>query len=90
MATPAAAGKRYLLLSDDPTTSWLELATILREEFPELAARAPTEEVPCDVVPPITIHNDRAKSELGWSPRPARETIRDTVTSMIELGLLAG
>ena len=31
MATPAAAGKRYLLLADVPTITWLGLAQILRE-----------------------------------------------------------
>jgi dihydroflavonol-4-reductase len=88
MATPAAAGKRYLLLSDDPTISWLDLSTTLRTQFPDLAANAPTDEMHGAAIPPLTIHNQRATSELGWSPRPTQETIHDTVTSMIDLGLV--
>ena len=33
MATPAAAGKRYLLLADGPTITWLELAQVLRDHL---------------------------------------------------------
>ena len=33
MATPAAAGKRYLLLADGPTITWLGLAQILRDHL---------------------------------------------------------
>jgi hypothetical protein len=35
------------------------------------------------------IHNDRAKRELGFRPRPATETIVETAESLRDLGLLA-
>ena len=38
--------------------------------------------------PPLTIHNDRAKQELGWLPRPAELTIVETADSLRDLGLL--
>jgi len=88
MATPQAAGKRYLLLADGPTISWLGVAELLRSHFGELAAKVPTEEVPGDELPPLIIHNERAKAELGFAPRSAETTIVETVENMIERGML--
>ena len=90
MTTPAAAGKRYLALADGPTISWLGVAQVLRDRLGPLADRVPTEEAPGDELPPLTIHNERAKRELGFSPRPAEETLVDTVVSMRDLGMLPG
>ncbi|OTA00979.1 NAD-dependent epimerase/dehydratase [Trichoderma parareesei] len=39
-----------------------------------------------DIIRPI--NNDRAKTVLGWVPRPARDTILDTVDSLIEHGIV--
>lgn len=88
MAAPAAAGKRFIAVSDHPAMSYLELAGILRRRFGPLAARVPTEEAPGDDLPRLVIHNDRAKDELGWRPRPAETTIADTVESLRERGEL--
>jgi nucleoside-diphosphate-sugar epimerase len=66
--------------------SYLELAEILRRRFGPLAAKVPTEEAPGDELPRPVIHNDRAKSELGWRPRPAETTIADTVEYLRERG----
>jgi dihydroflavonol-4-reductase len=88
MATPEAAGRRYLLLADGPTMTFLDVADVLREHLGDRAARVPTEEVPGDVPAPLTIHNDRAKAELGFRPRPAVQTIVETAESLAELGLL--
>ena len=89
MHTPGAAGKRYLVLADGPTTSWLGVADILHSRFGALADKAPTEEMPGEDLAPLIIHNERAKRELGLSYRPAEETIVDTVESMQELGMLS-
>src|ERR1700734_1054776 len=77
MATPEAAGKRFLALADGPTISFLEMAEILRERLGPLAERVPTEEAPGPEPPRLIIHNDRAKRELGWRPRPAATAIRE-------------
>jgi len=90
MAAPEAAGKRYLCLADGPTISFLEMAQILRERLGPLASRVPTEEAPGPEVPRLIIHNDRARSELGWRPRPAQTTIVETAESLRDLGLLEG
>jgi dihydroflavonol-4-reductase len=90
MATPTAAGKRFIAVSDHPAMSYLELAEILRRRFGPLAARVPTEEAPGDDLPRPVIHNDRAKKELGWRPRPVEETIVDTVENLRERGDLPG
>jgi nucleoside-diphosphate-sugar epimerase len=88
MTTPAAAGKRYLLLADGPTTTFLEVATVLREQLGEFAAKAPTQEAPGDELPPLVIHNERAKRELGFTPRPIVDTIVETAESLRDLGLV--
>jgi nucleoside-diphosphate-sugar epimerase len=88
MAAPGAAGKRYLALADGPTISFLQLAQILRERLGPLAKRVPTEEEPGPEPPRLIIHNDRAKQELGWRPRPAETTIVETAESLRDLGLL--
>ena len=88
MAAPQAAGQRYLALADGPTISFLQMAQILRERLGPLAERVPTEEAPGPEPPRLIIHNDRAKQELGWRPRPAETTIVETAESLRDLGLL--
>jgi len=89
MATPGAAGKRYLALADGPTTTFLEVAQVLRERLGALARRVPTEQAPGEELPPLVIHNDRARDELGFRPRPAETTIVETAESLRDLGLLS-
>jgi nucleoside-diphosphate-sugar epimerase len=88
MAAPKAVGKRYLALADGPTITFLQMAQILRERLGPLAGRVPTEEAPGPELPRLIIHNDRAKQELGWRPRPAETTIVETAESLRDLGLL--
>jgi nucleoside-diphosphate-sugar epimerase len=88
MATPEAAGKRFLALADGPAISFLEMAQILRERLGPLAERVPTQEAPGPEPPRLIIHNDRAREELGWRPRPAETTIVETAESLRDLGLL--
>jgi nucleoside-diphosphate-sugar epimerase len=88
MAAPEAAGKRFLALADGPTISFLQMAQILRDRLGPLAERVPTEEAPGDELPDLVIHNDRAKSLLGWQPRPIETTIVQTAESLRDLGLL--
>ena len=45
-------------------------------------------QAPGEELPPLVIHNERAKQELGFRPRPADETIIETVESLRDLGLL--
>jgi dihydroflavonol-4-reductase len=89
MAAPGAAGQRFLALADGPTISFLQLAEILRDRLGPLAKRVPTEEAPGPEPARLIIHNDRAKTELGWRPRPAETTIVETAESLRDLGLLA-
>jgi dihydroflavonol-4-reductase len=88
MASPEARGKRFLVLADGPTVSFLEVAQVLRERLGPLAERVPTEEAPGEELPALIIHNDRARDELGWRPRPAETTIVGTAESPRDLGLL--
>ena len=86
--SPGAAGKRYLVLADGPSISYLEIAGILRRRLGTLAARVPTQEAPGDDLPRPVIHNDRAREELGFRPRTVEATIVDSAQSLRELGLL--
>ncbi|MEU4198199.1 aldehyde reductase [Kribbella sp. NPDC026611] len=86
MNAPHAAGKRYLAVSSDPAMSFLDVAGILRRDFG--AALAPTAEADGPDLPRPIIHNDRARTELGWRPRPAATTIVETAESLRDLGLL--
>jgi nucleoside-diphosphate-sugar epimerase len=88
MAAPGAAGQRFLALADGPTISFLELAGVLRDQLGPLARRVPAEEAPGPEPARLIIHNDRAKAELGWRPRPAGTTIVETAESLRDLGLL--
>lgn len=88
MATPDAAGMRYLLLADGPTITWLGLAEILRNHLGPEGKRVTIEEAPGEDPSPLIIHNELAKQELGWRPRPAQTTIVETADSLCELGLL--
>jgi nucleoside-diphosphate-sugar epimerase len=88
MATPAADGKRFLLLADGPTITWLELAQVLRDHLGPAGEHVTTDEVPGEDPSPLTIHNDRAKKELDWHPRLAETTIVETAKSLSDLGLL--
>jgi nucleoside-diphosphate-sugar epimerase len=88
MATPDAAGKRFLGVADGPTLSYIEVADILRRRLGPLAAGVPTQEAPGDDLPRPIIHNDRAHQELGWQPRPVETTIVDSAESLRDLGLL--
>jgi nucleoside-diphosphate-sugar epimerase len=83
MAAPDAAGKRFLAVADGPTVSFLEIAEIL-------GPPAPTEEAPGPDLPRPIIHNDRARTELGWQPRDLKTTILETAESLRDLGLVPG
>ncbi|WP_353941262.1 NAD-dependent epimerase/dehydratase family protein [Streptomyces sp. HUAS MG91] len=88
MAAPEAAGRRFLAVADGPTLSFVELAAVLRERLGPLAARVPAEEAPGAPLPRPVIHNDRARTELGWRPRDVATTLVDSATSLRDLGLL--
>ncbi|MGW6283167.1 NAD-dependent epimerase/dehydratase family protein [Kribbella sp. NPDC055071] len=85
MAEPTAAGKRFLAVSNDPTLNLLQIAEILGRRP---GAQVPTEEAAGPTPPRPTIHNTRARAELGWDPRPAETTLVDTAESLEAFGLI--
>jgi nucleoside-diphosphate-sugar epimerase len=87
-AAPEAAGKRYLLLADGPTITWLGLAEVICDHLGVAGGNVTLREAPGEEPAPLTIHNDCAKQDLGWQPRPVHATITDTVDSLRQLGLL--
>jgi len=87
MAEPKAAGRRFLCVADGPTWSFLEVGEVLRRRLG--ASAVPTQEVPGADPPRSVIHNDRARTELGWQPRPAETTIVQSAESLFTIGLVA-
>jgi dihydroflavonol-4-reductase len=88
MDTSEARGRRYLGLADGPTITFLGVAQLLLERLGPLAGRVPTEEAPGEDPPTLVIHNDRARQELGWRPRPVDVTIVESAECLRDLGLL--
>jgi dihydroflavonol-4-reductase len=89
MAAPGAAGRRFLCLCDGPTISFLDLAEILRRRLGPLAERVRVQEEAGQDPPPLVIHNERARTELGFRPRPLETVIVESAESLRDLGLLA-
>ena len=87
LEVPEAVGQRFLLTAP-PAISWLGMADILRERLGERASKAPTHEVAGDPVPVNEFDVSKARAVLGWDPRPAGDTIVDTVESLVRFGLL--
>ncbi|MEU8222260.1 aldehyde reductase [Kribbella sp. NPDC048915] len=85
MASPDAAGNRFLAVANGPSLSFLELAGILRAR---LGAATPIEEAPGPERPRPIIHNERARTVLGWQPRDVETTIVQTAESLRDFGLL--
>jgi nucleoside-diphosphate-sugar epimerase len=79
MTAGAAAGERFLVVADEPAMTFGELAGMLgvtvQDEARDLGERP-------------QISNVKAKELLGWRPRPAEETVRDTAGSLRDLGLV--
>lgn len=89
MAAPGAAGQRFLCLCDGPTISFLDLAEILRRRLGPLGARVNVLQEAGQDPPSLVIHNERARTELGWRPRPLETVIVESAESLRDLGLLA-
>lgn len=82
-AAPNAAGNRFLAVSNDPATSFLEIAQLLHRH---LGVQTRTEEAPGSGLPRPIIHNARARNSS--TGRPAETTILETAQSLQALGLL--
>ena len=93
MTVPEAVGQRFLAVADGPSLSFLEVAQLLHDEFGDIAALVPlmqsdqsSDGSDSTLIPVIS--NAKAKAALGWQPRPVRETLLDTVRSLVELKLV--
>jgi nucleoside-diphosphate-sugar epimerase len=89
MAAPGAAGKRFLCLCDGPTISFLDLAEVLRRRLGPLGTRVNVQEEAGQDPPHLVIHNERARTQLGWRPRPLETVIVESAESLRDLGLLS-
>lgn len=57
-------------------------ALAIRLECGERAELVPTQQAPGAELPEMVIHNNRAKRELGWRPRPAETSIVETAEGL--------
>ena len=104
LESPGAAGKRYLATVDHLTMK--DIATILRDAFPDYAGKVTTRQLPdwllriaalfdgetaavlTELGKERLTSSERARNDLGWSPRPAREAVIATGRDAIKLGLV--
>lgn len=85
MEIPEAGGKRFFTTAGYMANS--DLATIIKENFPEYAAQLPAEiksDIPADV---FQIDNSRSKEVLGLNYRPLKQCVIDTVKSLQAVGV---
>ena len=102
---PNAAGQRYIGAG---LFYWMkDVARVLRERVPELAAKVPKRDLPnwlvrlSSLFDPVVrerlyeldkerpVSAEKAKCELGWTPRSNDETIADTARSLLAQGIVA-
>jgi nucleoside-diphosphate-sugar epimerase len=99
MESPAAAGQRYLCTGEN---MWMrDIARVLATRYdkiptgqlPDLAVKAaglfdPAVRLAANYLGPLErASSDKAFRELGWSRRPAADTILDAADSLVEFGL---
>ncbi|GAB3146974.1 aldehyde reductase [Amycolatopsis stemonae] len=105
MTHPRAAGERFLAAAGE-SISFLGLARILAERVggsglptreltaEEVRAAAETDPALRDAAARLgrvpVIRADKARTVLGWRPRPVEDTIADTARSLLAAGHLAG
>lgn len=91
MTAPAAAGQRFLL-SNGPALAMEEIAAVLRAGLGDAADRVPTATIESTTGAGLDhgrlTSNDKARSVLGWTPRPPQEAIVAAARSMIDHGLV--
>ncbi|KQY55657.1 epimerase [Aeromicrobium sp. Root495] len=85
MATPAAAGRRYLALADGPTRTFADVGRILRDRLGPRAEKVAVALAGDEEPPPLVIHNDRARHELGFRPRAVEDTIAETGEDVLRI-----
>jgi dihydroflavonol-4-reductase len=88
MIDPSAAGERFIAVSGEPV-SLLMVASILRERFPEFAARVPNRGASSSrSANHRRSSSNKARQRLDWKPRTSVEAIVASAESLIRLRLL--
>jgi nucleoside-diphosphate-sugar epimerase len=85
LEVPEAGGKRFFTTAGYYDNS--EIAEIIKKDFPDLAGQLPADlksDRPADA---YGFDNSRTKELLGIKYRTLRESVDDTVKSMLELGV---
>jgi nucleoside-diphosphate-sugar epimerase len=100
MEIPAAAGNRYICAGPQ---LWMgDMAAILARKYRVPTRPVPfwllwligrfdpaVRGVLPDVGRSVEVSADKARRELGWTMRPAEETLLDTAASLVEHGIVA-
>jgi nucleoside-diphosphate-sugar epimerase len=90
MTTPDAAGQRFLL-SNGPALAMKEIAADIRAHLGSATEKVPTAEMTIDS-PDLGYSkrttNEKARTVLGWTPRPAADAIGAAAESMVTTGLV--
>ena len=82
---PEAGGKRFFVTAGHFTNK--DIVNVIWETYPELEPRLPPKDVPSDMPADIYGYNNNRSIEiLGIKYRPLKQTIADTVKSLLSLG----
>ncbi|KAJ9609731.1 Glycine-rich RNA-binding protein 2, mitochondrial [Cladophialophora chaetospira] len=84
LEVPEAGGKRFFITAGHYSNA--DIADIIKKDFPDLADKLPSElksDKPADV---YGIDNSRSKEVLGLKYRELKDTVDDTVKSLLEVG----
>lgn len=82
---PEAGGQRFFVTAGFFSNK--QIADVIRETHPELESKLPPKDSPSDF--PDTIYgidNKRSVEVLGLKYRPFKETVADTISSLLEVG----
>ena len=80
-----AGGQRFFVTAGYFSNK--DLVDIIREHRPQLESKLPSNDSPNDLPADIyKIDNSRSKEVLGIKYRPLKETISDTVDSLLKVG----
>jgi nucleoside-diphosphate-sugar epimerase len=83
---PEAGGERFFITAGFFSNK--EIADIARETHPQLESKLPPKDAPSDF--PANIYdfdNSKSKKVLGLNYRPLKETVSDTVDSILAVGV---
>lgn len=87
LTIPEAGGHRFYIVGGHFSNK--KIAEVIRESFPRMADRLPPEDVPDDFPDDVyRFDNGKSRDMLGLEYTSLEKSVRDTVQSILDSGLL--